>query len=131
MRNFVLAVLCCLLVQAQGTLDGVRETVLMKKDISAYARSDMALTVRELEFPPGFVGSKHRHPGPVVVCVVEGSLEVELEGVPAKTYGVRQCFTEEPHQLHIYTRNASKTEPVRIISYILSRNGEPLTQPEK
>lgn len=131
MRNIVLAMLCCVLVSAQGTPEAVRETVLVKKDISGYAGSDMALTVRELEFPPGFVGTKHRHPGPVVVCIIDGSLEIALEGAPAKTYERGQCFTEEPHQLHLYTRNPSTTAPARIISYILSRNGEPLSEPEK
>jgi quercetin dioxygenase-like cupin family protein len=109
----------------------VTEKLLAKKDISSYAGSDMALTVRELEFPPAYDGTKHRHPGPVVVCVLEGSLEISLEGQPAQTYNRGQCFSEEPHQLHIYTRNTSKTQPARIISYILSRNGEPLTQPGK
>jgi len=105
--------------------------MLLQKDISAYAKSDMVLTVRELEFPPKFKGTKHRHPGPVVVCVLEGSLEIALEGQTPKVYERGQCFSEEPQQLHLYSRNVSETEPVRIISYILSRNGEALTQLEK
>jgi quercetin dioxygenase-like cupin family protein len=109
----------------------VTEKVLAKKDISSYAGADIVLTVRELEFPPAFNGTKHRHPGPVVVCVLEGSLEISLEGQLPQTYNRGQCFSEEPHQLHIYSRNASKTQPARIISYILSRSGEPLSQPEE
>lgn len=131
MRNVALALICFVLGSAQAAPEGVQETVIVKKDISEYARSDMALTVRRLEFSPGFVGKKHRHPGPVVVCVLDGSLEIELEGASPKTYERGQCFAEEPHQLHLYSRNASKTEPVRVISFILSRNGEPLSQPEK
>jgi len=57
MRNVALALLCFVLVSAQGAPQGVRETVIVRKDLSEYARSDMALTVRELEFPPGFVGA--------------------------------------------------------------------------
>ena len=114
-----------------GQATSAREGMLLQKDISAYAKSDMVLTVRELEFPPKFKGTKHRHPGPVVVCVLEGSLEIALEGQTPKAYERGQCFSEEPHQLHLYSRNVSETEPVRIISFILSRNGEALTQPEK
>ena len=91
----------------------------------------MVLTVRELEFPPSFQGAKHRHPGPLVVCVLEGSLEISLEGTDAKTYNAGQCFTEEPNQLHLYSRNLSKTAPIRVISYVLSRAGAPLVLPEK
>lgn len=115
--------------QDQGALP--RERLLLTKDISAYARTDMVLTVRELEFPPSFEGAKHRHPGPLVVCVPEGSLEITLEGTDPKIYSAGQCFTEEPHQLHVYSRNLSKTAPVRVISYLLSRAGEPLVLPEK
>jgi quercetin dioxygenase-like cupin family protein len=115
--------------RSQGT--SAREKLLVKKDISSYAGSDLVLTVRELEFPPAAQGEKHRHPGPVVVCVIEGSLEVTLEAQEPKTYDRGQCFTEEPHQLHLSSRNVSKTMPVRLISYILSRKGEALTQPEK
>ncbi len=114
-----------------GQATSTREDMLLQKDISAYAKSDMVLTVRELEFPPKFRGTKHRHPGPVVVCVLEGSLEVALEGQTPKVYDRGQYFSEEPHQLHLYSQNVSETEPVRIISYILSRSGEALTQPEK
>jgi quercetin dioxygenase-like cupin family protein len=131
MRNVALALLCFLRGSAQGAPEAVRETVILKKDISEYARSDMALTVRELEFPPGFVGKKHRHPGPVVVCVTDGSLEIQLEGASPKTYERGKCFSEEAHQLHLHTRNPSTTESARVISYILSRNGEPVSEPEK
>jgi len=131
MRKVTLAWLCIVLGLAQGAPQTVREAVVARKDISEYARSDMILTLRELEFPPEFVGSKHRHPGPVVVCVTDGSLEIELEGAPPTTYERGQCFSEEPHQLHLYTRNPSTTQSARVISYILSRNGEPLSQPEK
>jgi quercetin dioxygenase-like cupin family protein len=134
MKNAALTCIFFVLVSPAVTRHGwataVREKVLLEKDISQYAKSDMVLTVRELEFPPGFMGTKHRHPGPVVVCVLEGELEVALEGQSPKTYERGQCFSEEAQQLHLYSRNVNKTEPVRIISYILSRKGEALTQPE-
>jgi quercetin dioxygenase-like cupin family protein len=115
--------------QDHGSLP--HERLLLRKDISAYTRTDMVLTVRELEFPPSFQGAKHRHPGPLVVCVLEGSLEIALEGRDPKTYSTGQCFTEEPHQLHLRSRNLSTTAPVRVISYILNHPSEPLVLPEK
>jgi quercetin dioxygenase-like cupin family protein len=115
---------------AGGQDTSVREKVLLKKDIGSYTGSDTVLTVRELVFSPSARGQKHRHPGPVVVCILEGSLEVALEGHEPEVYSPGQCFTEEPHQLHIYSRNPSQTAPVRAISYILSRKGEPLSRPD-
>src|SRR5260370_42651637 len=107
----------------QGT--SASENLLLRKDISSYAGRDLVLTVRELEFPPSAQGEKHRHPGPVVAWVLEGSLEVALEGQEPRMYGPGQCFSEEPHQLHLYSPNLSKTEHVRLSSYILRRNGYP------
>jgi quercetin dioxygenase-like cupin family protein len=108
-----------------------RGQVLLTKDLRSYVGSDLVLNVRELEFPPSFRGEKDRHPGPVVVCVLEGELEVAPEGTTPKTYSSGQCFTEEPHRLHLYSRNPSKTAPVRVISYLLSHSGEPLSRPEE
>lgn len=131
MRVFVSLLLFSAFVISQDHGDSARKKLLLTKDISSYVGRDMVLTVRELEFPPGFQGTKHRHPGPVVVCVLEGSLEVTLEGSGPKAYDAGQCFTEEPRQLHLASRNLSKTVPVRVISYLLSRAGEPLVLPEK
>jgi quercetin dioxygenase-like cupin family protein len=108
-----------------------KEHVLVRKDLSTYAGNDMMLTVRELELAPGAGGEKHRHPGPVVVFVLSGSVEVHLDGQPPKVFHAGESFSEDAHQLHISTRNVSSTEPVRLLSYVLSRKGEPLTQPEK
>ncbi len=111
--------------------DTPKEHVLPPKDLSSYARSDMMLTVRELEFAPGGVGEKHRHPGPVVVYVLSGSVKVHLSGQSPKVFHAGESFSEDAHQLHISTRNMSKTKPVRLLSYIISHKGEALTQPER
>ena len=89
------------------------------------------LTVRELEFAPGGIGEKHRHSGPLVVYVLSGSVEVHLEGQPPRIFHAGETFSENAHQLHISTRNVSKTKPVRLLSYIISHKGEALTQPER
>jgi quercetin dioxygenase-like cupin family protein len=119
------------LVASKDQSAGPREKVLLTKDISSYTGSDIALTVRELRFPPSFQGRKHRHPGPLVVCVLEGSLEVTLEGSEPKPYSAGQCFSEEPRHIHFSTRNLSATAPARVISYLLSHRGEPLVLPEQ
>jgi len=111
--------------------DSRREHVLVQKDLSSYAGTDMMLTVRELELAPGAVGQKHRHPGPVVVYVLSGSVEVHLDSQAPRIFHAGESFTEDAQQLHVSTRNMSQTEPVRLLSYIISRKGEALTQPVK
>jgi len=130
----VLLVLTILLGIALGSGNPQKEMfqtkVLLEKNVSEYAGKDMVVTVRELTLQPGAVGSKHRHPGPVFVYVLEGDVEVEIEGAPPKVYHPGEIFSEVPRQLHLSTRNAGDGRPARILSLILSRKGEPLTQPE-
>jgi quercetin dioxygenase-like cupin family protein len=104
---------------------------LLEKDISAYAGGDMVLSVGEVIIAPGATGAMHRHPGPTSVYVLEGAVEIQLEGVPAQVYRAGDTFYEDPHQLHISTRNVSQTQPARILAFHLSHEGEKLTEPEK
>jgi quercetin dioxygenase-like cupin family protein len=111
--------------------EAFRAKELLQKDLNAYAGGDLVLSVGEVTIAPGASGSRHRHPGPTFVYVLEGVVEIELEGAPAKVYRAGETFYEDPHQLHISTKNISKTEPARILVYHLSHKGEPLTQPER
>jgi quercetin dioxygenase-like cupin family protein len=65
------------------------------------------------------------------VYVLEGAVEIAHQGAPAKVYRAGETFYEDPHQLHISTKNRSEAEPARILAYHLSHKGEPLTLPER
>jgi quercetin dioxygenase-like cupin family protein len=96
---------------------------LLQKALHAYAGGDLVLSIGEITIAAGASGSRHRHPGPTFVYVLEGAVEIELEGAPAKVYRAGEIFYEDPHQLHISTKNVSKAEPARILVYHLSHNG--------
>jgi quercetin dioxygenase-like cupin family protein len=104
---------------------------LLQKDLNAYAGGDLFLSAGEITIAPGADGSRHRHPGQTFVYVLEGAVEIQLEGTPARVYRAGETFYEGPHQLHISTKNGRKAEPARILVYHLSHKGEPLTLPER
>ena len=135
MNRYGLGLIALLLwaTQPAGThpQEAFRVKGLLEKDISAYAGGDMLLSVGEVALAPGATGSKHRHPGPTSVYVLEGAVEIELEGAPTHVYRAGESFYEDPHQLHISTRNVSQTQPARILVYHLSHKGEKLNEPEK
>ena len=83
---------------AAGQPNPRRERVLMAKDVSAYIGSGLVVTVREIQLAPAARGSKHRHPGPVVVCVLSGAVEVALDGQSPRTYRRGTCFSEDARQ---------------------------------
>lgn len=103
---------------------------LLEKDLDSYAGNGLMLNVAEITFPPGATSMKHRHPGPTFVYVLQGAIEVELQGAAPKVYRTGDSFFEEPHQLHVATRNMSESEPAKVLAYQLSHKGEALTTPE-
>lgn len=136
MKNCVkIVVAVALLLVAMPFATSSQETpqvkLLLQKDISSYAGGDMLLSVGEVTVAPGAVGSKHRHPGPTFVYVLAGSVEAEFEGVPLRTYHTGETIYENARQLHISTRNPSRSEPARLLVFHLSHKGEALTQREK
>ena len=123
--------LCAINPRGMHSEEGFKTKAILQKDISAYAGRDMLLSIGEVTIAPGASSPKHRHPGPTFVYVLEGSVESEVEGSPAKICSVGESFYENARQLHITTRNPSSSKVARILVYHLSRNGEPLTTLEQ
>src|SRR5882724_1917586 len=110
LKHLLFALLVCLAMPAgMHPQQGFQVKVMLQKDLSVYMGRDMVLSVGEVTIPPGAAGTKHRHPGPTFVYVLEGAVDVELEGVPAKVYRSGEGFYEDAHELHMRTKNASAT----------------------
>ena len=48
-----------------------------------------------------------------------------------KTYRAGEMFMETPNQLHAVSRNASATQPAKLLAVLLAEKGKPLTAPAK
>ena len=136
MKNLLKTAVIVLLLTAAAPIrtssqDAFKVKELLQKDISKYAAGDMLLSVAEITLAPSATGTRHRHPGPTFVYVLAGDVESEFEGIPARTYHAGETMYEDPRQLHISTKNLSKTEPARILVFHLSHKCEALTEPEK
>jgi quercetin dioxygenase-like cupin family protein len=129
--NTISLLLASLVAAGTQPQEAFKAKELLQKDLNAYAGGELVLSIGEIAIAPGASGSRHRHPGPTFVYVLEGAVEIELEGAPPRVYRTGETFYEDPHQLHIATKNVSKAEPSRILVYHLSRKGEPLTQLER
>jgi homoserine O-acetyltransferase/O-succinyltransferase len=89
------------------------------------------LTVVELEYAPGAGTAPHHHPGPVLVYVLEGAIDSQIEGSPLVTYRRGDAFFEPAGGKHLVSRNASQVTPARFLAYFLAPKDEPLTIPEQ
>lgn len=88
------------------------------------------VTVSYVDYPPGRVGSVHHHAGFVLAYVLEGSVVTKVSGQgPEKTYTVGQMFYEQPGATHEVSRNASQTQPAKLLAMIFAKKGSVLTTP--
>lgn len=88
------------------------------------------VTVNHVDYAPGHVGVPHRHPGFVLVYVVEGAVIARISGEgEEKTYTAGQMFYEQPGATHEVSKNASQTQPARLLAMIFAKKGSTLTVP--
>ncbi len=81
--------------------------------------------VKEFELPPGFVGGRHSHPGPVYVYVIEGALTVDVDGLDRQTVPAGELY-QEPIGRVMHARNLSTTQPTRIVVFQVGEQGKPM-----
>jgi quercetin dioxygenase-like cupin family protein len=91
---------------------------------------DWEVTVSIVDYAPGRVGSAHRHPGFVLAYVLDGAVITKISGQgEEKTYTAGQMFYEQPGSTHEVSKNASQTEPARLLAMIFAKKGSTLTVP--
>jgi quercetin dioxygenase-like cupin family protein len=115
--------------QAPGTAQTTRPPVF-KHDLPNITMDDWEVTVSHVDYPPGRVGAPHRHAGFVLAYVLEGTVIAKISGQgEEKAYSVGQMFYEQPGATHEVSRNASATEPARLLAMIFAKKGATLTTP--
>ena len=76
---------------------------------------------------PGEVVPAHRHNADVFVYVLEGSIVTQVEGHKSQTVNSGEVFYESPGDVHIASRNASATQPARLLVFFVKKIGAPTT----
>jgi len=59
----------------------------------------------------------HTHHAQAVVYVLEGSIEMQVKGGTPMTLAPGQTFYEGPDDVHVVSRNASKTAPAKFVVF--------------
>jgi quercetin dioxygenase-like cupin family protein len=86
------------------------------------------LTMITVEYPPGGSSGPHRHDAYVLVYVLQGTVQMQVAGQPLETLKVGDSFLERPDDVHVVSRNASRTEPARFLVVALKAAGAPLSR---
>src|SRR5215468_11167064 len=103
---------------------------VFKHDLPNVTLDDWEVTVSYVDYAPGRVGAPHRHPGFVLAYVLEGAVVAKISGQgEEKTYTAGQMFYEQPGATHEVSKNASQTQPARLLAMIFAKKGSTLTPP--
>lgn len=82
------------------------------------------MIVKHFAIPPGYVGGKHYHPGPVYVYVLEGVLDVETESGKV-SIGQGELYPEELNSV-MQARNLSTENDLEILVFQVGDVGKPM-----
>jgi quercetin dioxygenase-like cupin family protein len=103
---------------------------VFKHDLPNLTMDDWEVTVSYVDYPPGRVGAIHHHAGFVLAYVLEGSVITKISDQgEEKTYATGQMFYEQPGATHEVSKNASQTEPAKLLAMIFAKKGATLTTP--
>ena len=102
-------------------------SVLMKQRLADMTGKEG--TVITVDYAPGAASDQHFHPGSVFAYVLEGAVVSQLGGEQPVTYTKGQSWYESPKKPHVVSKNASKTEPAKLLVFLLSQEGESLKVP--
>ena len=85
------------------------------------------VTVLTVDYPPGGSTPPHEHPGYTYAYVLQGAVVSQLDDQMPVTYKTGEMWTEKPHEHHMVSKNASATEPARLLVFMIAPHGMPLT----
>ncbi|MGE5243780.1 MAG: cupin domain-containing protein [Betaproteobacteria bacterium] len=115
--------------QASASAPGPARGPVFRHDLPDITMDGWEVTVSYVDYAPGRVGRRHHHPGFVLAYVLEGAVVTKISGQEERTYNVGEMFYEPPGSTHEVSRNASDTEPARLLAMIFAKKGVPLTSP--
>ena len=103
--------------------------------VNAVFQTDVAdatnqeIVVLEVNYAAGNDSPVHRHNAHTIVYVLEGTVIMQVEGGEPQTLVPGDVFYENPDDIHSMSRNASDTEPAKILVFFLKGKGAAATEP--
>jgi quercetin dioxygenase-like cupin family protein len=91
-----------------------------------------SLVAMVVDYVPGGASVSHEHAKSAFIYayVVSGAIESQVNEGPKRVYRAGESFFEEPGSLHRVSRNASKTEPAKLLAvFVVNTNDKALTTP--
>src|SRR5689334_10053567 len=103
--------------------------LVFKQDLPNISMDDWEVTVSAVDYAPGRAGKVHHHAGFVLAYVLEGNIVTKISGQEERTYKPGEMFFEPPGSTHEVGRNASESQPAKLLALIFAKKGAQLTMP--
>ena len=126
---FVFITVAALLVARASTASSAASAgvvrILSQQPLAGQTGTDV--TILTVDYPPGGSTPPHEHPGTTYAYVLEGSVVSKLDDGQTQTFTKGQMWTEQPLEHHMISKNASSTEPAKLLVLMIAPHGAQLT----
>ena len=80
-----------------------------------------------LTLSPTFASTPHRHSGPVLAYVIEGTVENQVDPEEVKKFSAGDSWFEPAMHTHMVMHNPSDTARAQVLAILLTPKGKPET----
>jgi quercetin dioxygenase-like cupin family protein len=129
-RSLIAAI--CVAVAAPAAAHGPGETVTPNFEHAIPNIPGKSLIAAVVDYPPGAASSPHTHAKSAFIYayVVSGAIESQVNDSPRRVYPAGESFYEPPGASHLVSRNASATEPAKLLAvFVVDIGDKALTTP--
>ncbi|HET7239026.1 MAG TPA: cupin domain-containing protein [Terrimicrobiaceae bacterium] len=129
MKRTVISLLLLFLMTSAVTAQDVEVVTLMSKDLKEAPGKEVVMVT--VGYPPGWSDPVHVHNAYGLIYVLEGTVIMQVKGGKEVTLTPGQTFYEGPEDVHVVGRNASTTEPAKLLVAFVKDKGAPILVPVK
>ena len=122
----LLAIVLLTILSSASVAQQSTATALLQKDLTDIEGREAV--VLEVVYPPGVASSSHRHNAYTFVYVLEGTVEMQVAGGKLQRLVAGQTFYESPSDIHSVSRNASDTEPAKILVFFIKMKNAAMSE---
>jgi len=134
----ILAANCAAIVFAMAgaaaARDGEAETVTKTFEAAIPNIPGKSLIAVQVDYAPGAASPSHTHAKSAFIYayVISGAIESKVNDGETRIYRAGESWSEQPGAIHSISRNASRTEPAKLLAvFVLDTNEKALTTPIK
>lgn len=134
MRLILVIIAACFAMAAPAAAQSSGETVTPNFDHALPNVPGKSLKAVVVDYAPGGASPAHSHAASAFIYayVVSGAIETQVEGAAPRVVRAGESFYELPGAHHVISRNASATEPAKLLAvFVVDTDDHALTTPDK